>query len=990
MNNQKHQLLLLLIKALFLINFTPLTYSTTRDAAILIRVKNNHLLDPLRKLDDWLESGRHAPCNWTGITCDPVDNAVVSIDLSGADVSGNFPADFCRISSLRNLDLSFNSLGGGIASDSITLCSHLASLNLSSNYFVGDLPEFAVQFFNLTVLDFSFNNFSGEVPSSFVNLPGLQILSLGSNLLNGSIPEFLPNLTELTQLVLAVNPFFPSPLPANIGRLKKLENLVASYANIIGVIPESIGDLVSIKNLDLSKNNLAGKIPDSIGRMKNVEQIELFGNQLTGDLPDAFSDLTSLLRFDASENNLTGKIPQSLAALPLESLHLNDNFLVGEIPEAIALSPNLIQLRLFNNKLAGVLPEFLGMNSDLEEIDVSDNNLQGPLPRNLCYRKMLQSLILFRNRISGTIPESYGECSTISYLRIQENELTGAVPDGLWGFYGLEYIEFTNNRLEGSIPPSVSSAKNLEQLLISGNNFSGKLPPEICDLQELRKIDSSRNQFSGELPPCITKLTKLQELHIQRNKFTGEIPASVSSWRELTQLDLSDNRFSGDIPPEFGDLPVLTSLNLSNNLLSGKIPVELTKLKLNEFDISNNKLQGKVPLGFDTKFFLSSLTGNPGLCSPDLRPIPPCSKPKPVSLLLVLVLSVLASILVVSFLWLSIKTKFVFFGSKTRKPWKITAFQRIGFDEEQVLASLTDENLVGSGGSGRVYRVGLKSGLTVAAKRLYYEPKALAETEAVFRSEVEILARIRHVNIVRLLFSCTTEDFKVLVYNYMENGSLGDVLYGEKGGEFLDWPKRFAVAIGAAQGLAYMHHDCVPAIVHRDVKCNNILLDEDFRPKVADFGLAKILKKRDSNEGDDQVMSRVAGSYGYIAPEYAYTAKVTEKSDVYSFGVVLLELITGKRPNDSSFGENKNIVKWVTEIALSSPERGCSDATSSVDFASMDRILDGRMNLSTVNYDEVEKVLNVALSCTAELPMSRPSMRRVVELLKDRSQTRFK
>ncbi|EYU41358.1 hypothetical protein MIMGU_mgv1a000915mg [Erythranthe guttata] len=944
MNNQKHQLLLLLIKALFLINFSPLTYSTTRDAAILIRVKNNHLRDPLRKLDDWLESGRHAPCNWTGITCDPVDNAVVSIDLSGADVSGNFPADFCRISSLRNLDLSFNSLGGGISSDSITLCSHLASLNLSSNYFVGDLPEFAVQFFNLTVLDFSFNNFSGEVPSSFVNLPELQILSLGSNLLNGSIPEFLPNLTELTQLVLAVNPFFPSPLPASIGRLKKLENLVASYANIIGVIPESIGDLVSIKNLDLSKNNLAGKIPDTIGRMKNVEQIELFGNQLTGDLPDAFSDLTSLLRFDASENNLTGKIPQSLAALPLESLHLNDNFLVGEIPEAIALSPNLIQLRLFNNKLAGALPEFLGMNSDLEEIDVSNNKLQGPLPRNLCYRKMLQSLILFGNGISGTIPESYGECSTISYLRIQENELTGVVPDGLWGFNGLEYIEFTNNRLEGSIPPSVSNAKNLEQLLISGNNFSGKLPTEICDLQELRKIDSSRNQFSGELPPCITKLTKLQELHIQRNKLTGEIPASVSSWRELTQLDLSDNQFSGDIPPEFGDLP----------------------------------------------FFLSSLTGNPGLCSPDLRPIPPCSKPKPVSLLLVLVLSILASILVVSFLWLSVKTKFVLFGSKTRKPWKITAFQRVGFDEEQVLASLTDENLVGSGGSGRVYRVGLKSGLTVAAKRLYYEPKALAESEAVFRSEVEILARIRHVNIVRLLFSCTTDDFKVLVYNYMENGSLGDVLYGEKGGEFLDWPKRFAVAIGAAQGLAYMHHDCVPAIVHRDVKCNNILLDEDFRPKVADFGLAKILKKRDSNDGDDQVMSRVAGSYGYIAPEYAYTAKVTEKSDVYSFGVVLLELITGKRPTDSSFGENKNIVKWVTEIALSSPERGCSDATSSVDFAGLDRILDGRMNLSTVNYDEVEKVLNVALSCTAELPMSRPSMRRVVELLKDRSQTRFK
>lgn len=864
MNYPKNHHLLLLLEALFFISFLRVTYSSTRDAAILFRVKSIQLHDPLHKLDDWVESAPNAPCNWTGISCDSQNHAVVSIDLAGGNVSGNFPADFCRISSLRNLDLSLNSIGGGITSDSISLCSHLASLNLSSNNFVGGLPDFPVQFPNLTVLDFSFNNFSGEILSSFVNLPRLQFLSLGSNLLNGSIPEFLSNLTELTQLVLAVNPFSPSPLPANIGRLTKLENLFSIYTNLIGAIPESVGDLVSIKNFDVSNNNLAGKIPESIGKMKKAEQIELFGNQLSGDLPDTFSDLTSLRRFDASVNNLTGKIPQSLAALPLESLHLNDNFLEGEIPEILALNPNLVELRLFNNKLSGVLPELLGMNSDLVEIDVSNNDLEGPLPQNLCYRKMLQFLILFGNRFSGIIPDSYGKCSSLNYLRIQENEISGAVPDGLWSFTWLEYIEFTNNRLEGSVPPSISNAKNLEQLLVSGNKFSGHLPPEICDLQELRKVDSSSNQLSGELPSCITKLTKLQELHVQGNGFTGEIPRSVDAWRELTQLDLSDNHFSGDIPAELGDLPDLTFLNLSNNLLSGEIPGELTKLKLNEFDISNNRLQGKVPHGFDTKFFLSSLMGNQDLCSPDLRPLPPCSRSKPVSLVLVVVLSVLASTLVVSFLWLLIKTKFIIFGGKARQPWKITSFQRMGFDEDQVLVSLTDENLIGSGASGHVYRVELKNGLTVAAKRLR-EPKGLAESEALFRSEVEILGRIRHANIVRLLFSCITEDFKVLIYNYMENGSLGDVLYGEKGGQLLDWPKRFAIAIGSAQGLAYMHHDCVPPIVHRDVKCNNILLDEDFRPKVADFGLAKILLKQGEKEGD-QAMSRVAGSYGYIAP----------------------------------------------------------------------------------------------------------------------------
>ncbi|KAH6797138.1 HAESA-like 2 [Perilla frutescens var. hirtella] len=977
-NHYKHeQLLLLIIKALFFITFSPAANSSNvRDAAILLRVKNAQLHDPLRKLDDWVDSAPNAPCSWTGIHCDADNRSVVAVDLSGFNISGNFPADFCRISSLRHINLTENSFAGSITSDTISLCSHVAALNLSYNNFVGSLPEFPVQFPNLTVLDFSYNNFSGEIPANFVNLPRLQVLILGSNLLNGSVPEFLANLTELTHLVLSVNPFVSSSLPSDIGRLTKLEWLESTYTNLTGGIPESIGDLASIRNFDVSNNNLIGKIPVSIGRLKNVEQIELFGNQFSGELPDTFSNLTSLRRFDASENNLTGRIPGSLAGLHLESLHLNDNFLEGEIPEILAMNPILVQLRLFNNELSGTIPGNLGTNSDLEEIDVSNNNLEGPFPQNLCFRKKLQDLIVFGNRISGKIPESYSECSSLTYVRLQENQLSGAVPDGLWGFSDLDYIELSNNMLEGSIPRSISSAKALTQFLISGNNFSGEFPPEICGLQELRKIDSSQNQLSGELPSCITNLVKLQELHIQGNRFTGGIPGGVSAWGELTQLDLSENYFSGAIPADLGNLPVLTLLNLSNNLLSGEIPAELTKLKLNEFNVSNNRLRGKVPIGFDTKFFLSSLMGNPDLCSPDLRPLPPCSRSKPVNLVMVVVLSVVAFILIVSLVWLVFKTKkMIIFGSKNRKHWKITSFQsqRVEFDEDHILGSLTDENLIGSGGSGQVYRVMLKSGQTVAAKRLWAEP------EGTFVAEVEILGRIRHANIVRLLFSCSGENFRVLVYNYVENGSLGDVLYGDKGGLVLDWPKRFAIAVGAAHGLAYLHHDCVPPIVHRDVKSNNILLDEEFRSKVADFGLAKML-------GDQVMMSRVAGSYGYIAPEYAYTARVTEKSDVYSFGVVLLELMTGKRPNDPSLGENKNMVKWVTDMALSSE----CDESGSIGITNLDRVLDPRMDASMINYDEAEKLLNVALSCTAEMPISRPSMRRVVELLKDHSTTRSK
>ncbi|CAA3032854.1 LRR receptor-like serine threonine- kinase HSL2 [Olea europaea subsp. europaea] len=980
--------LLFLLNFCFFTNLVQFADSSNRDAAILLGVKNSQLDDPLGKLDDWVGTTRNAPCNWNGISCDPRTLDVVSINLSSFNVSGNFPADFCRILSLQNLDLSNNSLVGPVTSDSISLCSYLQSLNLSSNYFDGKLPEFSTEFLNLTLLDFSFNSFTGEIPGTVVNLPNLQVLSLFSNLLDGSIPETLSNLTELTRLELAYNPFRPGTLPENIGRLTKLRNLWLPHTNLMGNIPDSIGNLVSLKNLDISNNSLTGKIPESIGGLKSVEQIELYKNQLSGELPGAFLNLTYLLRFDASENKLTGEMPESLASLSLESLNLNDNSLEGVIPDILALNPKLNQLHLFNNKFSGTLPGNLGMNSELEDIDVSNNNLEGPLPQSLCYRKKLQRLVLFENRMSGSIPESYGDCSSLTYVRIQHNELSETVPQGFWSFSGLERLEISNNKLEGSIPPAISNAKGLTKLVIFGNNFSGNFPSEICDLHELAIVDLSINQFSGELPLCIINLTKLQRFDIKENMFTGEIPKTISLWRELTELDFSHNRLSGVIPEELGSLPVLTNLDLSWNSLSGAIPKALAKLKLSKFNVSNNRLEGKVPIGFNAKFYLSSLMGNPDLCSPDLKPLPPCSRSKPVGLMLVGILSVLALILIGSLLWLLIRTKkFVAFGSKNKQSCKVISFQKVGFNEEEVLASLTSENVIGTGRSGRVYRVRLKSGLTVAAKR-FWEVGRLPESERVFQSEVETLSQIRHANIIKLLFSCINEDFKILVYDYMENGSLGDVLHGEKGGVLLDWPRRFAIALGAAQGLAYLHHDCVPPIVHRDIKPNNILLDEEFRPKLADFGLAKTMHQ-DEDEGG-QVMSRVVGSYGYIAPEYAHTMKVTEKSDVYSFGVVLLELLSGKSPNHSSFGENKDIVQWVTETAFLYPEQGNESVDGSFDIVCLDQILDIRLIPSAIEYQQVKRILNVALSCTSELPADRPSMRRVVELLKLHSSTHMK
>ncbi|CAJ1929107.1 unnamed protein product [Sphenostylis stenocarpa] len=950
------------------------TVSLPRESEILLRVKNTQLEDKNKSLQNWVPNTDHNPCNWTGITCDARNQSLVSIDLSEIGIYGEFPFGFCRIQTLQNLSLAFNFLSNSISPSSLLLCSHLRLLNLSDNFFVGKLPEFPPEFSELRVLDLSTNNFTGDIPASFGQIPSLRVLILSGNLLSGTIPPSLGNLSELTRLELAYNPFKQGPLPPQLGNLSSLETLFLAGVNLVGEIPPSIGSLTSLKNLDLSQNSLSGNIPNSISGLKNVEQIELFDNQLSGELPQGFGNLSNLILLDLSQNALTGKLTHAIASLRLYSLNLNDNLLEGEIPESLASNPNLQQLKLFNNSFTGKLPQDLGQKSEIQEFDVSTNDFVGELPKYLCKRNKLERLITFANRFSGTLPEQYGECGSLQYVRIQNNQLSGQVPPMFWALPGLQFLEMSNNRFQGSVSASISTA--LTKLILSANAFSGKLPTRICQLPHLLEIDVRKNRFTGDVPTCVTGLTKLQKLKMQENMFTGEIPNNVALWTDMTELNLSFNRFSGSIPRELGGLQDLTYLDLAVNSLTGEIPVELTNLRLNQFNVSDNNLHGEVPSGFNHQVYLSGLMGNPGLCSAVIKTLPSCSKRRPFSLLAIVVLVACGSLLVGSMLWF-LKSKA---RGKSKRSYLSTAFQRVGFNEEDILSNLTRENVIGAGSSGRVYRVRLKTGQTVAVKKLFSGAQK-PDTELVFRAEIETLGRIRHANIVKLLFSCSGDEFRVLVYEYMENGSLGDVLHGEdRCGELMEWSRRFAIAVGAAQGLAYLHHDCVPAIVHRDVKSNNILLDHEFLPRVADFGLAKTLQRETTQAA---AMSRVAGSYGYIAPEYAYTMKVTEKSDVYSFGVVLMELITGKRPNDSSFGENRDLVKWITETVLSpSPERGSGNMGEGKDYI-MTKIVDPRLNPVTCDYDEVEKVLNVALLCTSAFPINRPSMRRVVELLKD-------
>ncbi|KAK6133491.1 hypothetical protein DH2020_032784 [Rehmannia glutinosa] len=906
--------------------------------------------DPNAVLSDWNPRDK-TPCKWNGVVCDSY--SVVSLDLSSSGLSGPFPSILCR---LKNL--TFISLYDNFINSTVPDLARLA-----------DLP-------NLKYLDLTGNNFSGYIPESFGTFQKLVVLSLMENLLEGAIPSFLGNISTLKQLNLSYNPFSPGRIPPEFGNLTNLEVLWLTETNLVGEIPGSLGRLSRLIDLDLAYNSLTGVIPSSVTELTAAVQLELYNNSLTGELPSrGWSNMTSLRRLDASMNELTGSIPAELCELPLESLNLYENNLRGELPDGIANSPNLYELKLFRNQLSGKLPPNLGKSSPLRWIDVSTNSFSGRIPENLCSNGALEEMLLIENSFSGEIPASLGECRSLLRVRLGHNRFSGEVPAGFWGLPHVSLLELIGNSFSGGIAKTIAGASNLSQLILSENNFSGTVPEEIGFLDNLMEFSGNDNKFSGSLPGSIVHLGQLVKLDLHDNEFSGEIPNGIHSWKKLNELNLANNEFSGEIPVEIGDLAVLNYLDLSGNRFSGKIPVGLQNLKLNRFNFSYNHLAGNIPPMYAKGIYKDSFLGNPGLCG-DIEGL--CDDKREVEntgyiwfLRSFFILAVV--VLIFGVIWFYFKYKKFKKVKKTidRSKWTLMSFHKLGFSEEEILSALDEDNVIGSGASGKVYKVVLSHGEAVAVKKLWGRSKLADESDDVekcnrlqndgFDAEVDTLGKIRHKNIVKLWCCCVTRDCKLLVYEYMPNGSLGDLLHSTKSG-LLDWSIRFKVAMDAAEGLSYLHHDCVPPIVHRDVKSNNILLDADFGARVADFGVAKVV---DVKGMCTKSMSIIAGSCGYIAPEYAYTLRVNEKSDIYSFGVVILELVTGKPPIDPEFGE-KDLVKWVC---------------STLDQKGIDHVIDPK--LDSCFKDEICRVMNIGLLCTSPLPINRPSMRRVVKMLQE-------
>ncbi|XAR62031.1 Non-specific serine/threonine protein kinase [Bertholletia excelsa] len=892
-------------------------------------------------LSDWDLSGGKPFCNFTGVECNERRD-VVEVDISGWSLSGSFPGHVCSfLPELRVLRLGNNKLRGNFPAG-ITNCSHLEELNISLTYLPGTLPDFS-PLTSLRLLDLSYNHFTGDFPMSVTNLTNLEFLNFNEN------DKF--NLWQL---------------PENFSTLTKLKTMILTTCMARGPLPASFGNMTSLVDLELSGNFLVGEIPAELGRLKNLQQLELYYNQLAGEIPEELGNLTELTDIDMSVNWLTGKIPASLCRLPkLKALQIYNNSLTGEIPGEIANSTTLTILSIYDNMLTGEVPWGLGRSSPMVVLELSENQLSGELPAEACNAGKLKYFLVLQNKFSGHLPESYSKCRTLIRFRVNSNNLEGPIPERLLALPHVSIIDLGFNRLNGSISKAIASARNLSELFMQSNRISGTLPPEISRAINLVKMDLSNNLLFGPIPSEIGNLRNLNQLMLQGNQFNSSIPDSLSSLKSLNVLDLS------------------------NNLLMGKIPESLSDLLPNSMNFSSNRLSGPIPSSFIEGGLLESFSNNPELCVPvylnsssdtNFRICPQSYNRKKINCIWVVGISV--GIVIVGALlflrrWFSrehpvMENEESPFASSFFS-YEVKSFHRISFHEREIIEALVDKNIVGHGGSGTVYKIELSSGEVIAVKKLWSQKsKESASDEQFFldkelKTEVDTLGSIRHKNIVKLYCYFASSDCNLLVYEYMPNGNLWDALH--KGKTVLDWPTRHQIALGVAQGLAYLHHDLKPSIIHRDIKSTNILLDIKYQPKVADFGIAKVLQAR----GKESTTTVIAGTYGYMAPEYAYSSKATTKCDVYSFGVVLMELITGRKPVEVEFGENKNIIYWVSSKVQT--KEGVME------------VLDKR--LSGFFKDHMIKVLRIAIRCTCKAPVTRPTMNEVVQLLIEADPCRF-
>nr|CAD1843655.1 unnamed protein product [Ananas comosus var. bracteatus] len=810
-------------------------------------------------------------CTWTGVSCDDSSTGF----SGGRRVIG--------------LDLQSMKLKGSI-SDSLAGLDHLKWLNLSFNYLRGTVPIQLFQLPQLERLDLSSNELSGPTPMN-ISLPSIHAFNISYNSFNGTHPV-LTGSTDLLMFDVSFNMFVGRIDTSICNSPTKIQVLRFSMNMFSGDFPVGFGNCGSLEELAVDLNGISGNLPDDLFKLSSLKLLYLQENQLSGRMSTRFSNLSNLSQLDISFNSFSGNIPNIFGSLKkLKYFSAQSNSFRGSLPSSLSNLASLRVLYLRNNSLSSEISLNCSAMTHLSSLDLGTNFFTGTID-NLSNCLELRSLNLARNNLRGEIPPSFKNLDSLSYISLSNNSFSNlsSALRVLQDCPSLTSLVLTRNFLDGDQTAQmigIHGFRNIEVLVIANCRLSGSIPQWLINCTKLKVLDLSWNQLDGAIPSWIGSFERLFYLDLSNNSLTGEIPISFSTMKGLvtrntTQPPSENEDFPFFIKRNnsgkgFGNLKNLHVLDLSWNRVSVQTVAQRTKNKGAVIGIS-------LSIGLGTAFILVFIYLF--VARANARRQEHATK------------SVSDSN---GNFELAPSTLVFLFQNTENKELTINDILKATNNFDQA-------NIIGCGGFGLVYKAILPDGAKLAIKRLSGD---YGQMEREFKAEVETLSRAQHANLVLLQGYCRIASDRLLIYTFMENGSLDYWLHEKADGRTtLNWERRLNIAQGAAKGLAYLHLSCQPHILHRDIKSSNILLNENFEAHLADFGLARLILPYDTHVTTDLV-----GTLGYIPPEYGHSSVATFRGDVYSFGVVLLELLTGKRPVDMCKPKGgRELISWVLQM----------------------------------------------------------------------------
>ncbi|KAK1404903.1 putative LRR receptor-like serine/threonine-protein kinase [Heracleum sosnowskyi] len=843
---------------------------------------------------------------------------------------------------------------------------HVTHIQLKRLNLTGELPSEFAKLAYLQELELAQNNINGTIPFTFGQLP-LKTLGLLDNRISGSIPREIANISMLEELIIEDNQL-GGTLPPELGRLRSLRRLLLSSNNFTGTIPESFSALKNLSDFTIDGSGLSGKIPDFIGNWTKLTILNLQGTSMDGPIPSSISMLKNLRQLRVSDLNgsvssfpnlrnmpnmqylilrnclIEDSIPAYIAEMRnLNTLDLSFNRLSGPIPDSIQpLESSLNFLYLNNNLLSGVIPGWIA-NSKYN-FDVSYNNFTQLASQYGCQASRVNLVASHSSSTSDTtlwcLKKDLPCPSTTQYHslfvncggpkiksgRIEyEDDL---VRDGASYFYPTEKWAYSST--------GVFIYNDKSNFVASKANVTGE------EYYQTARLSASSLKYYGL---CLQKGSYKVRLHFAEIQFSDDATFS-SIGRRIFDVSIQGNVVWKDfnIAEEAGGIGKGFTLERDVTVNGSTLEIHLYWAGKGTTAVPDRGVYG--PLISAISVTPNYVVNTGGLSTGTIAGI--------------VIASLVSVALILVVLW-----KKGFLGGKDIEDKELRGAieQQTGYFSLKHIKAATGNfdlaNKIGEGGFGPVYKGRLADGLEIAVKQLSSKSK---QGNREFINEIGMISALQHPNLVKLYGCCIEGNQLLLVYEYLENNSLARALFGRDGQRLnLDWTTRKMILLGIARGLTYLHEESRIKIIHRDIKATNVLLDKDLNAKISDFGLAKL-----DEEEHTHISTRIAGTVGYMAPEYAMRGYLTDKADVYSFGIVALEIVSGKsNTNYMPKDEFVSLLDWAYVLQ----EQG-----------NLSEIVDPILG---TNYSKQEAIstINIALLCSSQSSTLRPPMSAVVSML---------